>query len=108
VGVRPPGDAVNASRTPRKASSDAFIKSTCSATSASSILRVLRDLVRGLNNKNIDTKTNTSNHHVDCVSAKLPTRDEAFLIAVNIAQTAKRAAADIEGHSTAAEFCQSG
>jgi hypothetical protein len=44
-------------------------------------------------------------------SARLLTRDEAFLIAVNIAklpscQAAKRAAADIEGHSTAAKFGQ--
>jgi hypothetical protein len=31
-------------------------------------------------------------------------RDEAFLIAVNIAKLAKRATADTEGHSTAAEM----
>jgi hypothetical protein len=39
------------------------------------------------------------------VLPKLLTRDEAFLIAVNIA---KRAEADIEGHSEAAKFSQPG
>jgi hypothetical protein len=37
------------------------------------------------------------------MSMKRLSRDEAFLIAVNIA---KRAAADIEGHSEAAKFSQ--
>jgi len=34
----------------------------------------------------------------------LLTRDEAFLIAVNIAKPGERAAADIEAHSEAAKF----
>ena len=41
-------------------------------------------------------------------SAKLLTRDEAFLIAVNVAEAVKRAAADIEGHFAAAKFSQPG
>jgi hypothetical protein len=42
------------------------------------------------------------------MSMKRMSRDEAFLIAVNIAKAAKRAAADIAGHSAAAEFSQPG
>ena len=42
------------------------------------------------------------------MSMKRLSRDEAFLLAVNIRQAAKRAAADIEGHSEAAKFGQPG
>ena len=41
-------------------------------------------------------------------SAKLLTRDEAFLYRGEHCQAAKRAAADIEGHSAAAKFGQPG
>jgi hypothetical protein len=41
-------------------------------------------------------------------SAKRLSRDEAFLIAVNIAKLPSGAAADLEGHSEAAKFGQSG
>jgi hypothetical protein len=42
------------------------------------------------------------------MSMKRLSRDEAFLLAVNIAKAAKLAAADIEGHSPAAKFSQPG
>jgi hypothetical protein len=38
------------------------------------------------------------------ISMKRLSRDEAFLISVNIAKLPERAAADIEGHSAAAKF----
>ena len=42
------------------------------------------------------------------MSMKRLSRDEAFLLAVEHRQAAKRAAADIEGHSAAAEYSQPG